>query len=316
MVHFVKKTYLFPGQGAQYVGMGKDVYENSLRARKLYDQANDVLGIDLADICFNGKQEELDRTSICQPAILVTSLAIIEALKEREAHSMGSRDIDCFAAAGLSLGEYTALVFAGAIRFEDAIKLVSNRGKYMEEACDEYPGGMVTIMGLDDKVIEDICRDVQWAGAICPANYNYPGQVVVSGKKEAINEASRVAMERGAKMVIPLNVNGAFHSSLMNSASKKLEEALNNVIISKAKIPVATNVDGKYIREPDEIRLSLVKQLTSPVLWRHSVQNLIRDGVEEFYGVGPGRVMVGILKKIDRKKKINSIDKFESFQYN
>lgn len=311
MVNFTKKTYLFPGQGAQYVGMGKDIYENSAGAKKLYNRANEVLGFNLSDICFTGGQEMLNRTSICQPAILVTSLAIIEALKEQECH-----DFSCFAVAGLSLGEYTALVFAGALEFEDAINLVSNRGKYMEEACDQHPGGMLTIIGLDDKTVKEICNDVKWKGAIIPANYNYPGQVVVSGENEAINEASKTAMERGAKMVIPLDVNGAFHSDLMKSASNKLEEQLNKVTISKAKVPVARNVDGKYVSEPDEIRLSLIKQLTNPVLWRHSVQNLISDGVEEFYGIGPGRVMVGIMKKIDRKKKINSIDKFESFRYN
>ena len=311
MVNFTKKTYLFPGQGAQYVGMGKDIYENSAGAKKLYNRANKVLGFDLADICFSGKQEMLNRTSICQPAILVTSLAIIEALKEQNCH-----DFNCFAVAGLSLGEYTALVFAEAIAFEDAINLVSNRGKYMEEACDQHPGGMLTIMGLDDKEVKKICEDVRWKGAISPANYNYPGQVVVSGEKEAINEASKTALERGAKMVVPLNVNGAFHSNLMKSASSKLEEQLNKVTILKSKVPVARNVDGKYVSEPDEIRLSLIKQLTNPVLWRHSVQNLISDGVEEFYGIGPGRVMVGIMKKINRKKKINSIDKFESFRYN
>ncbi|MGR3317297.1 MAG: ACP S-malonyltransferase [Candidatus Anammoxibacter sp.] len=311
MANLTKKTYLFPGQGAQYVGMGKDVYDNSRMARRLYDNANDILGFDLANICFSGNKEELDRTSICQPAVLVTSLAIMEALKEQ-----GNHDVDCFAVAGLSLGEYTALVFSGAIKFEDAIKLVHKRGEYMEDACEEFPGGMLTIMGLDDEIIEEICRDVQWAGAISPANYNYPGQVVVSGENEALKEAAKVATERGANMVIPLNVSGAFHSSLMASASKKLEEALNNVPISKARIPVATNVDGRYISEPDEIKETLIKQLTSPVLWSHSVQNLIRDGVEEFYGIGPGRVIVGILKRINRKKSINSIDKFESFRYN
>lgn len=307
----IKKTFLFPGQGAQYVGMGKDIYDNSRNARKLYEEANDILGFNIADVCFNGKQELLDRTSICQPAILVTSLAIIEALKEQ-----GAYDTDCFAVAGLSLGEYTALVFAGAIRFEDAIKLVHNRGKYMEDACNEFPGGMLTIVGLEDEIIEEICRDVGCAGAISPANYNYPGQIVISGEKAAIKAASEVAIERGARMVIPLNVNGAFHSSLMNSASKKLEYELNMITISRAEIPVAANINGSYVCDPDEIRQSLVKQLTNPVLWCRTVQNLIKDGVEEFYGIGPGRVMAGIMKKIDRKKKINSLDKFESFRFN
>ena len=311
MISNAKKTYLFPGQGAQYIGMGKDFYENSSGARKLYDKANDVLGFDLADICFNGRQDELDKTSLCQPAILVTSLAIIEAFKE-----LGDSDHACFAVAGLSLGEYTALVFAGAIKFEDAIRLVHNRGQYMEEACEESPGGMLTIIGLDNDEVENVCDDVRWAGAISPANYNYPGQVVVSGEIEAIKEAEKSAMERGAKMVVPLNVSGAFHSQLMDSASRKLEEELMGIAISRAEIPVATNVDGNYICEPDEIRGSLIKQLTSPVLWSHCLENMIKDGVEEFYGVGPGRTMVGIMKKINRKKKINSIDKFGAFRYN
>ncbi len=308
---YTKKTFLFPGQGAQFVGMGKDFYDNSLGARNLYNKANDVLGFDLADICFNGNQELLDKTSICQPAILVTSLAIIEALKEN-----GSYKDDCFAAAGLSLGEYTALVFAGAIKFDDAIKLVHSRGTYMEEACNEFPGGMLTIMGLDEDVILEICKVAQDAGIIAPANYNYPGQIVLSGENGAIELASEVAKEKGARMVIPLNVNGAFHSKLMESASKKLEEELGKIVISKTTIPVAANIDGNYVSDPDDIRASLIKQLTSPVLWSHSVQKLIEDGVEEFNGVGPGRVMVGIMKKINRKKKINSIDKFDTFKYN
>lgn len=306
-----KKTFLFPGQGAQFIGMGKDFYDNSLGARKLYNSANDILGFDLADICFNGKQDLLDKTSICQPAILVTSLAIIEALKEQD-----NFDTNCYAAAGLSLGEYTALVFAGGIKFEDAIKLVHNRGRYMEEACDEFPGGMLTIMGLDEEIINDICKAAQTEGIISPANYNYPGQIVVSGEKDAINAASDIAKEKGARMVIPLNVNGAFHSKLMESASERLAEELSKIVISKTNIPVAANIDGNYISDPDEIRISLIKQLTSPVLWCHSVQKMINDGVEEFNGVGPSRVMVGLMKKINRKKKINSLDKFESFKYN
>jgi len=309
--NFAKRTYLFPGQGAQFVGMGKDFYDNSLNARKLYKKANDVLGFDLADICFNGKQDLLDKTSICQPAILVTSLAIVEALKEYEGSGA-----ECYAAAGLSLGEYTALVFAGAIKFEDAIRLVHNRGRYMEEACDEFPGGMLTIIGLNESVIEEICEEAGKVGEISPANYNYPEQIVISGEKHALDIAAELAKEKGARMVIPLNVNGAFHSHLMDSASKKLERELDKIVISKAKIPIAANFDGKYVVDPDAIRISLVKQLTNPVQWCHSVQNLINDGVEEFYGVGPGRVMVGIMKKIDRKKKISSLDKFESFQYN
>lgn len=307
----MKRTYLFPGQGVQYVGMGKEIYENSPLAKRLYGLANEILGFDLADICFNGEQEILDRSSICQPAILVTSLAIMEAFKDQ-----GRNDPICYAAAGLSLGEYTALVFAGAIEFEDAIRLVHNRGKYMEEACDKNPGGMVTIIGLDERTIEDICNDSRWMGEISPANYNYPGQIVLSGEKRALEIASSLAKERGARMILPLNVNGAFHSILMSSASHKLEQELDKIKINRARIPVIANVDGRYICKPDEIRASLVKQLTSPVLWCHSILNLIRDGVEEFNGVGPGRVMVSILKKIDKSKKIKSIDTLESFCYN
>lgn len=306
-----KKTFLFPGQGVQYVGMGKEIYENSPLAKRLYDLANEILGFDLAGICFKGKQELLDMSSICQPAILVTSLAIMEAFRDQ-----GKNDTICYAAAGLSLGEYTALVFAGAIGFEDAIRLVHNRGKYMEEACDKNPGGMITIIGLDERTIEDICNNSRWAGEISPANYNYPGQIVLSGEKKALEIASSLAKESGARIVLPLNVNGAFHSILMSPASHKLEKELDKIKINRPRIPIIANIDGRYISEPDDIRSSLVKQLTSPVLWCHSILNLIRDGVEEFNGVGPGRVMVSILKKIDKRKKIKSIDTLESFRYN
>ena len=306
-----KKTFLFPGTGSQYVGMGKDLYENSARARSLYDQANEILGFNLSNICFNGKKELLEKTEVCHPAIMVTSLAIIEGLKEQS-----NNDITCSSVAGLSLGEYTALVFAGAIEFKDAIKLVHNVGKHIDENCNVNPGGMIAVIGLDDSTIENICSEARWAGEATPANYNYPDHIVISGDRTALEVVRSIAKERGARAVFRLQANGAFHSHLMTPARAKLESELKKIKISEAKIPVISNIDGRYIHKPEDICASLIKQLTHLVLWSHSIQNLIRDGVEEFNGIGPSRAMGGIVRRIDNNKKIRNFDSFNSFSNN
>jgi [acyl-carrier-protein] S-malonyltransferase len=214
--------------------------------------------------------------------------------------------------AGLSLGEYTALVFTNSISFEDALQLVYKRGQFMQEACDKEKGTMASIIGLEESRVEEICKEAKQYGEICAANYNSPGQIVISGKEEAVQKAMAIAKEKGARAVIPLKVSGAFHSALMSPASSKLAKEIEKTNVSKAEIPVMTNTNAKYISEPDDIKSSLIKQLDNPVRWSHSIQNLIGDGIEEFYEIGPGKVLSNLLRKIDKTKKIKNIDKYES----
>ncbi|MBM4054492.1 MAG: ACP S-malonyltransferase [Planctomycetes bacterium] len=298
-----KTAFLFPGQGTQLVGMGKDFYRQYKDAREVFDQANDVLGFDLASLCFEGNQEELNKTSLCQPAILVTSFAILQVLKKSSFFETST----CDAVAGLSLGEYTAHVAAGSLAFADAVKLVYKRGVYMQEACEMNPGGMVSVIGLDDAKIEQICDELKPFGVICAANYNSPGQVVISGETTMLEKAALLAKERGARMAIPLKVHGAFHSDLMSPASDKLSSELKSTAISRSKIPVVANIHADYVAEPEEIRMSLAKQLNSPVRWSQSMLKLIQDGISQFYEIGPGKTLSGLMKKIDATQQVKSI---------
>jgi [acyl-carrier-protein] S-malonyltransferase len=293
--------------------MGKDFYEGYQEARKVYQKANEILGFDLAQLCFSGHEQELEKTIHNQPAILVTSIAILEVFHSlRDKSALGG--LEARAAAGLSLGEYTALVFAGSLTFEDAVELVYKRGKFMQEAAEERPGGMVSVIGLSDAEVEALCKEASPHGVICAANYNCPGQVVVSGENKPLEVVSQEAKKRGAKRVIPIKVSGAFHSPLMASAQAKMASELQKARIRKARIPVVANIHARYVQEPEDIRSALLAQLTGPVRWTQSMELLLKDGVEEFYEVGPGKVIAGLMRRIDPNKGVRNLETVASLE--
>lgn len=296
-----KKVVLFPGQGAQKVGMGKDLYESVTAARDIYDRAGAAIGMDLATLCFEGPEEELNDTAVCQPAILATSIAALEAMKAKGRHMKADMT------AGLSLGEYTALVYAGAIAFEDAVRLVRCRGVFMKEAGQLNPGAMVSVLGMSREAVMEIvaaCRD---KGTLVAANFNCPGQIVLSGRTEAVERAEVLAKERGAKRAIRLVVSGAFHSPLMEPAAEKLKAELAGMNIVPPVVPLVSNVSAKYVTGAEEVRDFLALQLTSPVLWEDSMRFLIAEGMTEAVEVGPGRVLSGLLAKTDRDVAVGNI---------
>ncbi|MEX0703422.1 MAG: ACP S-malonyltransferase [Planctomycetales bacterium] len=298
-----KIAFLFPGQGAQHVGMGRTIAARYPAARALYDRAAEILGYDLAKLCFEGPADELDSTVISQPAIFVTSLAALEMLRADSPEVA----LACEMTAGLSLGEYTALVFAGALSFEDGLRVVQRRGEAMQAAADATPSGMVSVLLLDRPVVEEVRREAGSAGRLWLANYLCPGNVVLSGENAACERAAEVAAEKGGRAV-PLAVAGAFHTEIMRPADLRLAEALAGVAVAKPEIPVVSNVDASVHEDADEIRDLLVRQVVSPVLWEDSVRTMLAKGVDEFYEIGPGKVLKGLLKRIDRKLPCTTVN--------
>lgn len=297
-------VFLFPGQGAQSVGMGKRLAESLPSVRRLYDRAGEVLGYDLAKLCFEGPAEQLDSTVCSQPALFVTSLAALEALRAQSPDVV----LGCEAAAGLSLGEYTALVFAGVMEFEDGLMLVQQRGAAMQDASDATPSGMVAISGLERSQVEALIAKVRGNDILEIANLLCPGTIVVSGMNAACERVAEAAPAAGAMQAKPLAVAGAFHTRIMRPADERLAEALARAPMRKAKIPVISNVDARPHDDPDEIRQLLVKQVLQPVLWEDSMQYLLGQGFDQFYEVGPGRVLRGLLRRIDRKASCQSVE--------
>ncbi len=293
------KAFVFPGQGAQFVGMGKDLYDNNPLAKELFDKANEILGYSITDIMFNGTDEELKQTKVTQPAVFLHS--VISALCMGDAFQPAM-------VAGHSLGEFSALVAAGALSFEDGLKLVYARAMAMQKACEAAPSTMAAIVGLADDKIEEICAEVSKPGnVVVPANYNCPGQLVISGNIEAINEACEKLKAAGAKRALPLKVGGAFHSPLMQPAKDELEAAIEKTEISAPKCPVYQNVDGKPHTEPADIKKNLIAQLTSSVRWTACVQNMIADGADEFTECGPGKALQGMIGRINKTVSAHGI---------
>jgi [acyl-carrier-protein] S-malonyltransferase len=291
-----KIAFLFPGQGAQSVGMGSALAQSLPAARELYDRANAILGYDLAKLCFQGPAEDLDSTVYSQPALFVTSLAAVESLRHESPEVVGK----CEATAGLSLGEYTAMVFAGAIEFEDGLKLVQARGQAMQEAADATPSGMVSILGLERPQVEALCEQARGGEILQIANLLCPGNIVVSGTKAACQRVAEMAPAAGAMKAIALAVAGAFHTPIMQPAVERLAQALADVRMRAPKIPVISNVDARPHSDPAEIRELLVRQVVQPVRWEDSMRYLLEQGCDQFYEAGPGRVLRALLKRLDR----------------
>jgi [acyl-carrier-protein] S-malonyltransferase len=307
----MKTAFLFPGQGAQTVGMGADIAQTFPAAADLFERANAIVGFDLRRVCFAGPAETLNTTTMSQPAIFATSAAILEVLRSEAPTAALRPDVT----AGLSLGEYTALYAAGLIGFKDGLKLVKKRGEAMQAAADATEGTMVSLMGLDDEKVLQLCHDVAEGELLEPVNFNCPGQIVVSGAIGACERAARRASEYGAMKAIRLEVAGAFHTDLMSSAAEVLREALSHCQIRQPDTPkTLANISADYYASADGIADGLARQLTSPILWQKCMERLLADGVEEFYEIGPGRVLTGLMKRIDRKARVVNVSSLDSLK--
>jgi [acyl-carrier-protein] S-malonyltransferase len=283
------KAYVFPGQGAQFTGMGKDLYENSATAKALFEQANDILGFRITDIMFEGTAEQLKETKVTQPAVFLHSVILAKTLDNFQPDMV----------AGHSLGEFSALVANGTLSFEDGLKLVSQRAMAMQKACEITPSTMAAVLGLDDKIVEDVCASID--GVVVAANYNCPGQLVISGEFSAVEKACEAMKAAGAKRALLLPVGGAFHSPMMEPAREELAAAIEATTFNEPSCPVYQNVTASAVSNADEIKKNLIIQLTAPVKWTQSVQQMIKDGASSFTEVGPGKVLFGLVNKIDRE---------------
>jgi [acyl-carrier-protein] S-malonyltransferase len=296
----MKIAFLFPGQGSQYVGMAKEFIQNYSESKEVFDRAGNVLGYDLADLCLNGPAEKLNLTENTQPALLAACIAMLRPLEQR--------GLTAGAAAGHSLGEYTALTAAGGFDLGDAIGLVQKRGRYMQEAVPAGTGLMAAILGMERKDVEKTCLEAAKNGIVAPANYNSPGQIVIAGEKTSVEKAMELAMAGGAKKVIPLAVSVPSHCALMNRAGERLARVLEELTINDLRIPIVNNADAKFLRTAAAIRLSLVKQISSPLYWEDSIHAMVAEGYDTFIEIGPGKILNGLVKRIAKSAKILGVE--------
>lgn len=297
----MKTAFLFPGQGAQYVGMGRDIVQTYPAAAGIFEKANSIVGFDLRAVCFDGPEEQLNSTSVSQPVIFTVSAAILEVMKD-------TTDLAPSAMAGLSMGEYTALYAAGLVSFEDGLKLVQQRGEAMQEASESTDGAMLCLIGLEDEKVEELCREASEGEILTGVNFNCPGQIVISGTKTACARAEALAEKYGAIKAVPLAVAGAFHTEMMTSAGEKLGQALTKTQIAEpTDVNLIANISAEYYKSSEEIIEGLKKQLTNPILWQKCMERLIADGIEMFYEIGPGKVLTGLMRRIDRKQKVVNV---------
>jgi len=307
----MRTAFLFPGQGAQFVGMGEEIAQRFDAAARIFEKANTITGFNLSKICFEGPAEKLNTTTVSQPAIFVTSVAILEVVRTNPPTNGFGADVT----AGLSLGEYTALYAAGVINFEDALVLVQKRGQAMQAAAELEEGAMVSIIGLDEEKVGQLCAEASDGEVLAAVNFNCPGQIVISGSKAACGRAEKLTGEYGAIKAVQLEVAGAFHTEMMSSAANVLEEALRKCKISEpGNIKTIANINAEYYKSTEKITEGLIKQLTCPIFWQKCMERLIADGVEDFYEIGPGRVLTGFMRRIDRKINVVNINSLQAIE--